>query len=437
MLKGYRRRFVISNMILVGAVLLAAFIILGVVAYRNDYNELKNTMSLILRPWDSPNDSFRSLNDEPMRDRPFDGRGPDDGRGGMPEEPDMRGQPNERIDDKNIITVIYNVGDDEISILSDEQTLDRETLKSAIHEIADKEKDFGILRGYKLIYFKEGIGESYRIALADTSYLGSRTLKNALMLFLIFAALMGLFLFISIRLSKVAAKPMENAIEMERQFVADISHDLKTPITVILANNSIIKSNPASTVSDNMQWLESTDQAAKNMTEMINEMLTLSSLESAEKNVVKSEVSLSEAAEKCVLQMESLAYERGVTIESETEGDVRILSTAEYAERICSGLIENALKYEPVGGTVAVKVFKAKKKAMLEVKNRGSVIDEKDLPHIFERFYRGDKARGMKSGHGLGLPILKKVTELSGGEITAASSAENGTVFTVSFEAAE
>ena len=82
MLKGYRRRFVVSNMIIVGAVLLAAFLILGAASYRNNYNELKNTMSLILRPWDSPNDSFRSLKDDPQRgDRPNGGQMRDD----MPE----------------------------------------------------------------------------------------------------------------------------------------------------------------------------------------------------------------------------------------------------------------------------------------------------------------------------------------------------------------
>ena len=99
--------------------------------------------------------------------------------------------------------------------------------------------------------------------------------------------------------------------------------------------------------------------------------------------------------------------------------------------------MENALKYEPDGGSVCIAVCRQKKKALLRVENAGSVIEPEDLPHVFERFYRGDKTRNQQKGHGLGLPIIKQMSELQGGEISVISSADQGTVFTVAFPANE
>ncbi|MBP5160252.1 MAG: hypothetical protein ILP10_08155 [Lachnospiraceae bacterium] len=242
-------------------------------------------------------------------------------------------------------------------------------------------------------------------------------------------------LIISIRLAKLAAKPMEDAIEQERRFVANISHDLKTPITVILANNSILRSNRGLSDDEREQWFESTDTAAKNMMSLIGEMLTLSSLENAGKKLVMSSVNLSEAAQKASLQLESLAFERSVTMDCDIEENVNIPGTREYVERICGSLFENALKYEPDGGRVRFTLKKERKRAVLTAANYGSVIAPEDMDHIFERFYRGDKARDVKTGHGLGLPILKELIQTLGGEIEVTSSREEGTVFTLRFEA--
>ena len=163
-------------------------------------------------------------------------------------------------------------------------------------------------------------------------------------------------------------------------------------------------------------------------------MLTLSSLESAEKTVEKQSVNLSSTAEKCVLQMESVAYERGITVEDEIDENITILSTDEYTKRICSSLIENALKYEPDGGNIKIKVGTSRKKAVFSVQNFGSMINEDDLPHIFDRFYRGDKTRSLSKGHGLGLPIVYKMCELLHAHIMVESTKKSGTIFTVAFE---
>ena len=202
---------------------------------------------------------------------------------------------------------------------------------------------------------------------------------------------------------------------------------------MILANNSIIKGNADETVASQAQWLDATDEAAKNMLQMINDMLSLSSLEGSHLHIQTVPVDLTAAAEKAVLQMESVAFDRGIVMEDEISENVTVLATTEYAERICNSLLENALKYEPDGGGVRLTLKTVKKKAILTVQNFNAVISKEDLPHIFERFYRGDKARASSGGHGLGLPILKQVCTLIGAEITAESGEQQGTVFRVRF----
>lgn len=426
MLKNYRRRFILLNMILVGLVLLGTFIMIGTVEHTNSYNELKNTMTLVLKPWNSSK--------EKQPPRPNNHSEKNDNTKSPHEKPANEPKEQEKhYKDDNITTIMYNSRNDDISILSETLSFDGD-VSEIIPEIAKQKDSFGTLYEYHIIYYKEKAENEYKIAVADISYISYRMVRIIVILLLAYILSMALVFFISIQLSKLAAKPMENAIEMERKFVADISHDLKTPITVILANNSIIKSNPHAAVSDNLQWLDSTDNAADEMMDLINKMLTLSSLESVEKTLEKQAVNLSSIAEKCVLQMESVAYERGITVEDEIAENIMILSTDEYTKRICSGLIENALKYEPDGGNIKITVGTSKKKAVFSVQNFGSTINEDDLPHIFDRFYRGDKTRNLSKGHGLGLPIVHKMCELINAHIMVKSTKKDGTIFTVAFE---
>ncbi len=424
MLKGYRRRFVMLNMILVGSVLLATFISIGIAVYRDDYAELKSTMSMVVKPLNAPERNSDNKKTPPEKR---------DGENKSPPQREQKNNQPKRDNDDNITTIFYDSKNDEISILSETLSFDGDT-EEIVHEIAKQKDNFGILDNYHVIYYKDKTQNEYKIAVTDISYISSQIIKIILILLTAYVLSMGVVFFISVQLSKLAAKPMENAIEMERKFVADISHDLKTPITIILANNSIIKSNPDSIVSDNKQWLDSTDNAASEMMKLVHEMLTLSSLESVEKTVKRRSVNLSSIAEKCVLQLESVAYERGITVEDEIEENIMILSTDDYTKRICSSLIENALKYEPDNGNIKIKVCTSRKKAVFSVQNFGSIINKDELPHIFDRFYRSDKSRNSSDGHGLGLPIVHKMCELVHAHIIVESSQTIGTTFTVAFE---
>lgn len=415
MIRDYRRRFVLLTMLLTGLALLLTFVVIGFLTVRGEYDQLKNTMAIVISPWNDADERFRPADDglQPPDDRRED----------------------TRLAAKDIAAVIYNAESGEISVLSDSVLADTLDISGAVPVIVQQSEDFGKLREYGVIYYKEGMFGNIKIAVASTSYMSSIIIRNVLILAGAYIVVMALMLLISVKLAGKAAKPMEDAVEMERQFIADISHDLKTPITVVLANSSILKDSPESTVDQQMQWVDSTEQAAKSMMDLVGEMLDLSALDQPGRKFERSIVDLSAVTEKCVLQMESLAFEKGVELSSDMPEGLEVLADIDHVQRIVSGLIENALKYEPQGGRVEVALSGEKKKTVLTVKNQGSFIAPEDLPHIFERFYRADKARSEKKGYGLGLPIISKMAELSGAKISARSSACEGTEFTVEFEA--
>ncbi len=461
MLKKFRRRFIVLSMLLAGIVLLMSFVLIGAAIYRNDYAELKNTMSIVLKPWNASDEMHHSAvrraeqemqnavssedDNEKDRDKPDNKppARPDDARGNEPDtfrndnsqktknnETDKSAAKHRQND--NITTIFYYPAEKRVSVISESLSFDGD-VDTIVSEIVEQSDNFGTLGQHHVIYYKEKTEGIYKMAVTDVSYIGSHMFRIVIILSIAFLLSIGLLLLITLKMSKFAVQPLETAIEMERKFVADISHDLKTPITVILANNSILKSNPSTRVSDNQQWIDSTDHAAEDMMHLISEMLTMSALESPQKTIATESVNLTSCAQRCILQFESVAYERQISLEDNIGEGLMVQATEDYLKRICSSLIENALKYEPADGRVIVEAFSRRKKVCFVVRNTHSRIAPEDLPHIFDRFYRGDKTRRLSGGHGLGLPIIRQMANLIGAAITAESSEETGTVFTVCF----
>lgn len=392
-MKTYRRRFIELNMLMVGVVLTVVFVVVGVYMTNTYYNDLRMTMEQVLTPL--------VRFDKPMENRPVR---KDDNR-------------------ENILTVFYNVDSGEYDVLSFNNLYTNKNLEDILKEIVSSEKDFGTLKEYGLIYYKN-FGNPYRIAIVSCDYINVSIIRLVIVLFGIWAMAMLLFLIISIKFSKYASKPMERAIEREKQFVADASHDLKTPLSIILANNAILLENPDP---DTKHWLDSNQIAAKRMQELINQMLTLSSVD---KRIEFSEIDLSNLAYKVSLEFESLAYEKGIELDTDIVDDCKLVSNEEYVTKIISGLLENAIKYEPKKGRVLLKIDKNQ----LSVRNFGSHIEKEDTDHIFDRFYRSDKSRQNNGkSFGLGLSITKEMVDKLNGEIKVVSDNEDGTVFFVKF----
>ena len=412
-MSDYRKRFVQFNMLLIGIVLTVMVAAVAVYMGRDYYTGLRSTMEQVVAPLHAFSQLPAGKAEKPGKNRQA-----------FPRKPG---------EEKNISVVFYTPETGDYSILSGSDSLSEEALPGLLSAVTNQEKDFGFLSGSRVIYYKNG-SNPCKIALTGTGYLTHSMLKLCAALLGIWAGAMALFWAVSNRLSIIAARPMEEAIRREKQFVADASHDLKTPLSVILANNAILMENPDAPAGTLTRWLDSTQEAAKRMQQLIGEMLTLAEAERQETPLTLEPIDLAEIAMKAALELESVAFEKNVALDTDLPEKCVIRGNADYLLRIVTSLLENALKYEPAGGQVILALTQSKRKTVLSVRNPGSRIPEEDLPHVFDRFYRGDKSRTNSQGSfGLGLAITKEMTQRLGGSVTAASSETEGTTFRVTF----
>ena len=338
------------------------------------------------------------------------------------------------LDPGSICVVSINQSETRAYVDSGHGWMEEDVLVNSISYVMKENATFGVILKYNLFYYKTDLQLGTRIAFADATpyynYLKDVLLYDGLIFVVI---LLGLF-FVTSKLATLFIKPVERAWAQQQNFIADASHELKTPLTVILANSNILLSHSHDTIEDQRKWIESTNEEAAHMKDMVDKMLYLAKSENMKAAVVKTDVPISDLATKLILQFEPVAFEAGVTIESEIEHNVSILADYTAVNQIIHILIDNAVKYAGLGGTVKVELYRKRDSVYLVTHNTGAPIPEEDLPHIFERFYRSDKARTAGSGYGLGLAICKSLAEAQRAVVTVTSDAENGTVFTVRFQ---
>ncbi len=249
-------------------------------------------------------------------------------------------------------------------------------------------------------------------------------LKTLLRNVLIFggAAIIILF-FISLWLSKRIIRPLEENDLRQKQFISDASHELKTPVSVVSANAEML----AREIGEN-EWLGNIRYENERMGELVRQLLDLSRAENAE--AAAETVDLSRAVTGEVLAFESLAFEKGRTLESDIEDGIAVSGSRTQLSQIVSILLDNAVRHAE-GQTVGITLKRHGHAASLSVVNDGAEIPPEKQAHLFDRFYRVDEARNSEDGHyGLGLAIAKAVAEKHGGSIGV--SCGNGKVcFTV------
>ena len=305
-----------------------------------------------------------------------------------------------------------------------------ELLADILRACAEKAENEGSLTEYGLRYLRRDEGLYFRFAFVDMS-METEILRKMVQsqLMIAFIALLPL-LGVSVLLSHWAVSPVEKAWEQQRRFLSDASHELKTPLTVILSNAELLE---ASELPERpRRWTENIRAESERMKTLVEEMLTLARADNAPHAAVSGEVPLSDTALDCALSFEPVAFEAGKPLRYEIAPDIFVNGDAEKLRRLVSILLDNALKYGTPGGTVSLTLEKSDRQAKLTVSNPAPVIPPKTLAHLFERFYRGDASRGESSGFGLGLSIAAAIAKEHKAAIRAESD-ENATRFTVSF----
>ena len=398
MIKRLRRKFILINLLLVGLVLAVVFILFVGANVRRLAGQSDAALRLALS-WQE--------GEGPPR---FEIGGP------PPEEREPDGAHRFSL----IPVFVVTVKDGAITGLNDGGQVDvsEETAAEAVKQAQSSGASQGVLRELRLRFLVERRPDGeLRIAFADLGWETTSLRNLSLLSLLVWAlAMVGLF-FVSLLLSSVALRPAERAWQQQRQFVADASHELKTPLTVIMTDAELLQDGGQDAASQ-AGFLSNILTMSRQMRALIEQMLELARTDSAESHLVLHPVDLSGLTARSLLPFEPLFFEQGLTLISQVDEGITVSGDEEALRRVLEILLDNAQKYSSPGGETQVALHRrGRNHCALTVANQGEPIPPEARRQIFQRFYRADPARSRNGSFGLGLSIAEGIVAQHHGTI--------------------
>lgn len=303
---------------------------------------------------------------------------------------------------------------------------DKEFLKDLMDAVNENRGQTGVLREYNLRFCRTAAPAGQRLVFADIT--GEQAILRNLaktcagLGFLCFFVFLG----ISMLLAAWMVKPVDKAWKQQRQFVADASHELKTPLTVIIANAEMLQS-PDYDPESKARFSGSILTMSRQMRELVERLLDLARADNEQSKMVHVSLNFSNLVEKALLPFEPLYFEKGLSLSSRIQSGITVSGSEQHLGQLMDILLDNAQKYASPQGQITVRLEKVNKHlSRLTVANPGQAISSEDLKNIFKRFYRVDKARNRDGSFGLGLPIAEGIVQAHHGRIWAES--KNGTI---------
>lgn len=352
---------------------------------------------------------------------------------GVPKEDEIpvRKDDFKRFMDVTIYTVLLEEDDDILEIISHTEDVDVEDdVKDIAIKIITKNKQSHTKIGN--LYLSD---YSYRyekgnhITLIDNRDVRNRLISSLEAAVLLLALGEIVIAIASSMLSDWIIKPVEESFNKQKQFIADASHELKTPLSVIMACAETLKID-----SKEQKWIDNIKTETNRMSKLITSLLDLAKVEGSGDKILYDEVNFSKLVEKSILSFESLAYEKNIKLAYTVEENIRFKCNEEEIGELLSILLDNAVNHSVKKESVGVDVKSEKERIILQVVNKGKPIPKGEEEKIFERFYRVDKARNRNENrYGLGLAIAKGIVEKHNGKISA-SSTDGYTTFKVIFK---
>ncbi len=312
---------------------------------------------------------------------------------------------------------------------------DTNYINTIIYLIRSNPDNEGILDEFNLRYYFTDTPDGERIILLDRGYEKDSLQRLAVSYLTGCAIAFLLFLVISIILAHIAVKPVEESMTKQSQLISDVSHELKTPITIITTNTDIVLSHEDSTVKDEQKWLGYIKDEAQRMSTLVNMMLFLAKTDEAHVKPNLSDFNLSDSVYEMALAFESVCFENSKTFDIDVEPNIQIKADKAAIKRLIAILLDNAVKYSNDNGKIEIRLKKSTDKAIVSVFNTGDHIPKDKIPLLFDRFYRLEQSRSReKGGSGLGLAIAKRIAEENQGVISVTSAKESGTTFKCTFD---
>ncbi len=327
-----------------------------------------------------------------------------------------------------------------------------------IQQLADaalkSSKNVGVLKDYSLRYYISS-PDTMRQNASDTHSQNTGTIivfsdisaeintMNGLIRNCIIIGIISflVFLVLSIVFARWSVKPVEDAWNQQRQFVSDASHELKTPLTVILTNAELLRANEndpmlndpapdpvllAKHQKNSRQFIDNIITMSQQMRGLAESLLELARVDNGSiQKMSFSHLDFSKLVENELMTFDALFFERGLTLTENIEKGILVPGSESHLKQVVAILLDNAQKYTSPKGTVEVKLeHSSGRRCLLSVSDPGEPISQEDLKNIFKRFYRVDKARSMNHSYGLGLSIAENIVRTHNGRIWAES--ENG-----------
>ncbi len=430
MIGKLRRKMVLLVMSTVTVLLMTVFLVLYHFSAVEFESKSLESLQMVIREDQKgePENVFRdALADDPGKNPPDD---PEKNpapppNGGKLEPPQGREQ--------RPVLVLEKQSDGSVDIIKNTlYSSEMPDVKSLFEAVSETGKKSGKLAEEHLRFSKDDQTPEgkERCAFSDT-YSEEQSLKKQAetSIFAFCGALLAFFLF-AVWFSRWAVRPVEEAWEKQKQFIADASHELKTPLAVILSNAGLLAQSGTIRSEGDIRHISYIQAEAKRMKQLLEELLFLACRDAGKQAVQMKQVDISYLLESSALLFEPIAFETGKTIHTEIEPGINIFGDENRLKQLAEILLDNACKYGKAGSVITVEMFRCSdKKVRFSVTSQGTSLTKKQREQIFERFYRTDPSRGKTEGYGLGLSIAKEIAALHNGRIWVKSNEEKGNQF--------
>ena len=408
MFKQLRNKFLILNLVIISVMMFIAFTSI----YLITYNDVQKDIGIELHKISEFNRKPKEGPKEPISN--FDNTMP---------PPERSLSFSLTIDNSGNIKDFFSLFD-----------INKDFYETAKDKALSKKLDSGRFKlddNYWAFIIKPSIG-GYKIVFLDITS-RQAILTNLIYTFLAVALIMLIVIFfISKFFANRSIKPIKEAFEKQKQFIADASHELKTPLAVINTNIDVLLANGEDTINNQSKWLHYIKSEVERTSKLTSDLLYLTQVDYSEVKMIFSTFNLSQTVESVLLTMEALIFENNISFNYDIEENIMLHGNIEQIKQVVMILLDNAIKYTNPKGRVIVSLKKHNNNIVLSLTNTGKGIEEEYLNKIFDRFYRVDKSRSRNSGgYGLGLSIAKAIVEQHGGKIFAKSILNESSTFIV------
>lgn len=415
MFKQLRNKFLVLNLVIISIMMLIAFTSIYLITYNNVHKEIERELRRLAQ--------FNMKMNEPIKES-YKVLPP------VPEPKKNADFPQKR-SVSFTLTMDYACNTIDIfSVLDMEESFYTAAKNEAL--ISHKNQGTFKLEGNHWAFMIKQHPAGYKIAFLDITP-QQNILMTLIYTFLAVACIMLIFIFLISRFfANKAIEPISEAFDKQKQFIADASHELKTPLAVINTNIDAVLSNSTSALGDDAKWLHYIKSETERMAKLTNDLLYLTQVDHSEIKTVFSYFDFSETALDAVLTMEAIFFENNISLQYTIEPHLMIHGSSEQIKQVIIILLDNAAKYTNPKGKVDVTLSKQHTHAVLTVTNTGDGIPPEALARLFDRFYRVDKARSRSNGsYGLGLSIAEAILKQHGGKISVKSTLQESTTFCI------